>query len=124
MTQKTTVHGIHHVCMRVADIGQAVDFYTRWMGYTVRFRWEGGAMLRAADGTCLEIFPEKAGKGYEHVAYCSGDVDADYRTALDAGGEAVTPPKDVTVAGVLPARIAFFRDPCGSLVELFEEVKK
>lgn len=123
MAGSTTVHGVHHVCMKVADIGAAVEFYTRSLNYTVRFRWEGGAMLRGADGVCLEFFPQGDVRGYEHVAYVSEDVDADYAAVLRSGCEGVTPPKDVTVAGVLPVRIAFFRDPCGCLIELFHEKK-
>lgn len=117
------IKGIHHVCMKVKDIQQSVDFYTKEMNYEIRLQWDGGAMLKAPDGTHLEFFPEGSEKGYAHVAYACSDVDKVYHQALSYGCESVKAPIDITIPSNPPlvARIAFFKDPHGNTIELFHE---
>ncbi|PJI08221.1 MULTISPECIES: VOC family protein [Clostridium] len=117
------IGGIHHVCMKVKDIQQTVDFYTEKMNYKIRLQWDGGAMLKAPDGTHIEIFPEDEEKGYAHVAYVCSDVDEAYKQALSYGCESVKAPVDITIPSNPPlkARIAFFKDINGNKIELFHE---
>jgi glyoxylase I family protein len=117
------IRGVHHICMKVADIGAAVDFYTKEMGYSVRIRWDGGALLRSPDGTHLEFFPVDEEKGYAHVAYVCTDVDKAFARMVGSGCAPVVEPKDAQLPcePPLPIRIAFIRDPAGQLIELFHE---
>lgn len=116
--------GAHHVCMKVADVQKSVDFYTAQLGYTVRLRWDDGALLRGADGSQLEFFPIDEEKGYAHVAYVCTDVDAAYACLLQNGCTPVSAPESLTIPSApgLPVRIAFVRDPAGCKFELFHEV--
>lgn len=122
--QNTYFTGVHHVCMKVADVQKSVDFYTSQFGYAVRLRWDGGALLRSPDGTQLEFFPIDEEEGYSHVAYICTDVDAAYAHLLQNGCTSVSAPESLTIPSTpgLPVRIAFVRDPAGNKIELFHEV--
>lgn len=116
--------GIHHVCIKVPDLKESVDFYTKTMNYEVRLEWDGGAMLKAPDGTHLELFPVDGEEGYAHVAYRCDDVDEAYRLAVAAGCASVKEPCSLTIASKPPldVRMAFVADPSGNTIELFHEV--
>ena len=121
--EKSFIKGIHHVCIKVHDIGESINFYTQKMGYEVRFQSEQCAMLNAPDGTRLEFFPEDNEKGYVHIAYDCNDVDGMFQLAVESGCKAVKMPTDVKLPAIPPihARIAFFKDPEGNTIELFHE---
>lgn len=123
--QENLIKGVHHICMKVEDVNASVDFYTQKMGYKIRLKWDGGALLVSPDGTHLEFFPIDDEKGYAHVAYVCSDVDRAYQLMIDSGCESVIEPKDVSLPSdpPLPVRIAFFKDPAGNLIELFDEKK-
>lgn len=117
------IKGIHHVCMKVEDIDKSVQFYTENFGYTVRLKWDGGAMLNAPDGTRLEFFLPDEQKGYAHVAYVCDEVDKAYDQAVECGCSPVSAPIDFTIPSkpALNVRIAFIKDPAGNIIELFHE---
>lgn len=117
------IRGIHHICLKVQDVAQTVKFYTSVLNYQVWLQWDRGIMLKAPDGTHLELFPEDEEKGYVHVAYVCDDVDRVYREAIDSGCESVKVPQDVVIPSdpPFPVRLAFFKDPSGDIVELFHE---
>ncbi|MFT8887897.1 MAG: VOC family protein [Ethanoligenens sp.] len=121
---QTYFQGVHHICMKVDDIQRSIDFYTSKLGYTLRLKWDGGAMLKSPDGTHLEFFPVDEEKGYAHVAYVCTDVDAAYADLLKSGCTNVSAPESLTIPSEpgLPVRIAFVRDPAGNKIELFKEM--
>ena len=128
---KSTVKGLHHVALNVNDLEKAIKFYEA-LGMTLPRTWgegvEAGAMLDMGDGSILEMFANGDGKGIVgvigHFALDVDDVDAAYRTALEAGA---TPdpgwePMDIVIGSQppYPARVAFVFAPTGERVEFFQ----
>ena len=63
---------IHHVTIRVADVGDAVDRWTKLFGLSVREQTDGWALLRCTfEDYCLELrrLDGDGAPGVEHVAY-------------------------------------------------------
>lgn len=128
---KSTVKGLHHVALTVADLDACTAFY-RALGMTPLRSWgEGssaGAMLDMGDGSILEIFADGDGKGTQgavnHIALDVEDADAAYAAALQAGA-APQPgwePRDIVIGSQppYPARVAFVFSPTGERVEFFQ----
>ncbi|MBP0963431.1 MAG: VOC family protein [Oscillospiraceae bacterium] len=128
---KSTVKGLHHVALNVNNLEKAIKFYEA-LGMTQLRTWgeaeEAGAMLDMGDGSILEMFANGDGKVIVgvigHFALDVDDVDAAYRTALEAGA---TPdpgwePMDIVIGSQppYPARVAFVFAPTGERVEFFQ----
>ncbi|HEX6351351.1 VOC family protein [Actinophytocola sp.] len=105
---------IHHVTLAVADVEQAVDFYTRVVG--LRLRTDRPAT--AAAGAWLDVGGQQVHLVHadpppdrgQHMALLVPDLDAAVH-ALRAAGAVVTVPLDA-------ARRAFLTDPSGNAIEL------
>ena len=61
--------GIHHVCLRVADIDEAVERWSRQFGFTLRERDDERAYLRCAyEDYSLELVQAEA-PGFDHAGW-------------------------------------------------------
>ena len=121
--------GFHHVALRAQHLEQSIEFYTK-LGCSVIRSWgEGdgrGVMLHMGGGNNLEMFAGGTAQAeehprFEHIALKCDDVDADYQAALEAGATSQVEPKDGSLGGVLPIRIAFVVGPNQEVIEFFQE---
>src|SRR5438552_18072105 len=103
------VYGVHHVAINVADVDEAVAFYTKSLGLTVRtdrpdFGFPG-AWLDAGDQQIhLVEAPTPPAQG-QHFALLVADVDAAIVELRESGVQT----SDVVPVG--SARLAFVTDP-------------
>ncbi|WP_431025004.1 SMU1112c/YaeR family gloxylase I-like metalloprotein [Halomonas sp. H5] len=124
--------GIHHVALITADYPRAKHFYLEVLGAEVireTYRPERGSHkldLCLAPGIRLELFsfpdpPERPSYpeacGLRHLALATPDLEACI-AGLQAKG--ITP-EAVRVDALTGARFAFFSDPDGTPIELYEE---
>jgi catechol 2,3-dioxygenase-like lactoylglutathione lyase family enzyme len=137
---------VRHVGIVVVDLERTLGFYRDLLGLSVaRAMDEGGeylarmtglpaaaartVKLAAPGGGMIELLhftshpgvvgPERsaAEPGCSHVAFTVADVDATYRTLSAAGVRFHAPPQVAPDGG---ARVAYCRDPEGTIVELVE----
>jgi len=110
--------GIHHVSINVADVDEAVSFYTEVLGFTLRtdrpdFGF-GGAWLDVG-GQQLHLIsapvPSPAG---QHFAVRVEDIDTEVEEIRARGIEVSDP------VPVGRNRQAFLSDPSGNGIELHE----
>ena len=110
--------GVHHVAINVADVDEAIAFYTKRLGLTVRsdrpdFGFPG-AWLDAGDQQIhLVRAPTPAAQG-QHFALLVTDLDAAIEELRGS---------DVHVSDAVPvgsARQAFVTDPSGNTIELHQ----
>ncbi len=125
----------HHVGLTVTDIDRSEAWYRAALGLELQLSFElrggaRGAMLRSAGGAGVELFqvpdaqpgmsfadPPTAMRtaGFGHVAFETGDLDAAYVRAIEAGAAAVWAPRQSPEPD---RRMAFIHDPDGNLIEL------
>jgi len=123
-----------HVAISVSDVDRSLAFYRDLLGFPVLGRLyytnEIGLVIDFLDigkNAILEIFsfreaptkpseflPDDRQLGMRHIAFRVGDVDAVTARLKAAGVEFTLEPVDA-VGGV---RIAFFKDPDGTLLEI------
>ncbi|MBD0255890.1 MAG: VOC family protein [Cytophagales bacterium] len=118
--------GIDHPAVAANDVDQLADWYCRVLGYEKVFRHEKPVwMLRAADGTLLEIMPKDETPrperttwtpGWSHLALRVGDIEQAIRFLEEQG---------VTWGGELMAAIGggcvrTFYDPDGNMLQVVE----
>jgi len=110
--------GVHHVSINVNDADEAIAFYTRVLGLTVRddrpdFPFGGAWLdLGAEQVHLLEIdVPDDKG---QHFAIRVGDLDAAVAELRDRG-VTVTDPSPVGTS-----RQSFLHDPSGNRIELHQ----
>jgi catechol 2,3-dioxygenase-like lactoylglutathione lyase family enzyme len=110
--------GVHHVAINVSDVDEAIAFYTKALGLTIRtdrpdFGFPG-AWLDAGDQQLhLVQAPAPPAQG-QHFALLVGDLDATIAELREAG---------VNVGDAMPvgtARQAFVSDPSGNTIELHQ----
>lgn len=79
----TSVRGLNHVTLAVADVDRAVAFYRDLLGFRLRALWPAGAYLEAGPlWLCLSLDPAAADQvrgDYTHIAF---DVAAEAFDAL------------------------------------------
>jgi catechol 2,3-dioxygenase-like lactoylglutathione lyase family enzyme len=128
---------LDHVGLTVADLDAMTRWYCAAFGLDVEFEFAlahvafRGAVLRGA-GYRIELLhrdgsvpglqaanPVEAAltRGFGHIAFDVPDVDASYRTLLDAGAAERMSPRPSPEPGV---RMAYVADPEGNLVELLD----
>jgi catechol 2,3-dioxygenase-like lactoylglutathione lyase family enzyme len=114
--------GVHHVSVNVAELDQAVRFYTEVLGFTVRtdrpeLRVDGVWLDTAPGGRAQQVHLIVAdvppGKG-QHFAVLVADLDVAVADVRAAGAQVTDP------APVGTSRQAFLSDPDGNLIELHQ----
>ena len=126
---------IHHVALTVTDLDRAIAFYTQTLGFSLG-RWlrgpGGDTQIVFVDtpGGRVELFHYNEGAvvapartdnrttGFNHLAFAVADIDAEV-ARLKAAGVAFT--VEPAPRGTSPLRVAFFHDPDGNTLELFED---
>lgn len=119
--------GIDHPAIAVSDVIRVSAWYCRVLGYTVQHRDDAkpAQLLRAPDGTFLEVMPQLAvprplreccTPGHSHLAFRV----ADYAKAVAwLDGQGVTWLGDeVTAMG--GGRLRSFSDPDGNMLQIVE----
>ena len=111
----------HHIALKVKDVAACKAFYTETLGFPVAAQIPGREVyFIAIGGTCIELMsageasPIGQGAGFVHLAFQADDVDATYRDLAAKGVEFSVEPKSVG-----DIRLAFFSDPDGNTLELF-----
>jgi len=124
-----------HVTVSVSDVKHSLPFYRDLMGFPslgrLYYRNQVGLVIDFLDignGHILEVFsfdaptkpsewiPDDLQTGLRHVGFKVKDVDATAERLMQAGVPFTMKPMDA-VGGV---RIAFFKDPDGTLLELVQ----
>lgn len=125
-----------HVGISVADIGKATEWYCSALDLREEFAFEiaphnfRGVMLVSPQGFRIELL-ERTGSqpglqapdpltaaltlGYGHFALSVDDVDAAFRSLIEAGAAERMAPQPSPEPG---GRMAFVADPEGNLIEL------
>jgi catechol 2,3-dioxygenase-like lactoylglutathione lyase family enzyme len=118
------ITGTHHVALITSNFEQMRAFYTETLGLPVVGAFAGGAIIFLQAGpTTIELIGRAtyapAVGSWDHFAFQVEDVDAAYAELKALGVPFHVEPK--SVPDPLPeARIAFFKDPDGNILELFQ----
>lgn len=118
------VKGTHHVALRTPNFEAMEQFYSQTLGFPVVRRWDDKKIIFIDIGsTTIELIGRdeatadtKPTGGWDHVALLVDNVDDAYAELVEKGVRICSAPTD---AGEV--RIAFFFDPDGNVLELFEE---
>jgi len=141
------ITGFNHTSFTVADIGRAVAFWTRTLGFRAasvsprsgdwqaRVTGVAGAELMVAHlyghGHHIELIQYLAGAaertapapnatGAAHVCLEVSDIERAVRLMIDAGALPQGEIADVTTGTVKGCRACYIRDPEGILIELVQ----
>ena len=119
----------HHVAIQTANFEVMEAFYTETLGFPVTKRWDDvGIIFIDIGSTTIELIrkadaspssrPETPAPdlGLNHIALLVESTDAAFEEIQARQVNIVSPPKDFK-----DVRIAFFTDPDGNVLELFEE---
>lgn len=125
------IKGIDHVAVVTTDVERAAKFYTEALGFREVARLEtshsGTLVFMGLNGTLVELFGGGKAKtssgtaevGYRHICLLVDDVDAEHERLKGHGVDFDMEPTTVE-AGL---RVAFFKDPDGSPLELMQRPK-
>ena len=122
--------GLHHIAMRVKDLGATIAFYEA-LGCKVQRTWvrDGltNCMIDAGGTELMEVFSggtdnAEAFPRFEHLSFRSSDPDADFAAALAAGARPKVEPKDISQGDAFRARIAFVFGPDDEVIEFIKEL--
>ena len=113
----------HHIAMRSPNFEATKAFYTETLGFPIVGQIPGGSVVFIdIGGTTIELVPapgtgpvRKADCGLVHLALEVDDVDATYEELSSKGVAFFIQPKSVG-----DIRLAFFHDPDGNELELFQ----
>ncbi|GAA3512976.1 VOC family protein [Dietzia aurantiaca] len=91
-----TSHDTRMVILSTDDVDASVDFYTRALGFVLKFR--DGAHFAALDGNGITVAlatdSDHPAPGRVVLGVKTADVDASVAAAIAAGGESTTAPHD------------------------------
>ena len=118
--------GIDHPALAANDVDQLAEWYCQVLGYEKYFRHDKPVwILRAADGTLIEIMPKDETPrpqrttwtpGWSHLALRVGDIEQAIRyldeKGVTWGGELI----DAFGGG----RVRTFQDPDGNMLQIVE----
>jgi len=118
------VKATHHVALLTPNFEEMQKFYGDILGFPITRRWEGRDIAFIDIGsTTIELLgrdtatPEtKPTGGWDHVALHVESVDEAYKELVDKGVKIRNEPRNFN-----DVRIAFFFDPDGNVLELFED---
>lgn len=117
--------GLHHVALQTANFEAMRAFYTDVLGLPVVGNFPNRPIIFLGAGdTTIELVGEKTpgeqrGQGWAHVALRVPSTDAAAAELRERGISFHVEPKDFPPEAPT-VRIAFFRDPDGNELELFE----
>ena len=116
----------HHIAIYTARFERLREFYTRTLGLAEVGGFEGyNIIFLAAGGVTIELIEHNAADdtrgelGWNHLALEVADIDAAHAALAARGVWFDEPPYDFP-AGAPRARIAFFKDPDGNVLELIQ----
>ena len=106
---KARLVGINHVALEVGDLDAALEFYGRWLDFSLRGRVPGMAFLDAGDQfLALSEGRTQDPDADRHFGLVVDDRDA-VRTALAEAGIAPRPGRGLQI-----------RDPWGNVIEIVD----
>lgn len=121
--------GTHHVALLTRNFAALRQFYTETLGLREVGGFPGGKIVFFdAGSTTIELIDRSArseehappnAMGWDHFAFEVPDVDAAYEELSAKGVEFHIPPKNNSETNPA-ARLAFFKDPDGNELELFQ----
>lgn len=125
--------GLHHVAVQARDWQESLKLYRDVLGMEIIAECGSDErkilLLDAGDGAHIELFQPTAetpalgsvatNDPLTHVALAAADVRAATEHVRQAGYEITVEPKDVDL-GDLQVTIAFFKGPCGEVLEFFQ----
>ena len=141
-----TTLGINHSGIVVADLEEAIDFYTRVLGLRLldRREREGGAIsqvlgyegthirvadVAAPDGRVIELVhyvspvaeggssQERSVLGASHTAFNVSDMQAAFDRLVEGGAKRLNDPAEVAPG----KKVCYLQDPFGNWLELIEQ---
>jgi glyoxylase I family protein len=119
--------GTHHIALKTTNFARLCQFYGETLGLPLLGGFPGGTIVfYGAGDTTIEIITA-AGEdtppvlGWHHLAFEVADVDAAY-AELSAKGIAFHVEPKFAPADAPQARLAFFKDPDGNELELFQPI--
>lgn len=125
--------GIHHVAVQTRDWEASLRLYRDVLGMKIVAEFGSPErqimLLDTGDGSHVELFAptgespvdgnESPNDPVTHFALAAADARAAAEHVRAAGYEITVEPKDVDL-GSLSVTIAFFKGPCGEVVEFFQ----
>ena len=112
--------GVHHVALIVDDVDEAITFYTKTLGLTVRDDRPdfgvGGAWLDAGNQQLHLVEGTLPSQKGQHFALLFEDLDAVLDELRSEGLEVPEP------FGTPFSKQAIIKDPAGNMVELHQRV--
>lgn len=126
---------LHHVTLSVSDVNLVSQWYANYLGFTITDRFT----LTRPDGRQIDVarierpglklnisqFPGSVSsdrstenQGWRHIAFEVDDIDRTYQRLQLQGIQFITEPYTYDLPGY---RVAFFRDPEGNILELYQE---
>lgn len=119
------ITGAHHIALFTANFTTLRTFYTEMLGLPQVGSFPGGKtiFLKLGD-TAIELIERAdwangASGGWQHLAFTVADLDAAHVELVGKGIAFHVEPKNVPPHDP-SARIAFFKDPDGNILELFQ----
>jgi catechol 2,3-dioxygenase-like lactoylglutathione lyase family enzyme len=116
--------GTHHIALRTPNFEAMEAFYSQTLGFPVVRRWDERRIIFIDIGsTTIELIgrdeataDNNPSGGWHHVALLVENVEEAYAELVANNVRIQSPPKDLG-----DVVIAFFYDPDGNVLELFEE---
>jgi glyoxylase I family protein len=131
MLQKTM--GIHHIALLSNHFDEALKLYQEGLGLQIVHTWgkeKRVVMLDTGCGSCIELFEEKdkslpAVGRWMHLALNTGDINASFRRAVEAGAKPKMEPAFAEILEATPAPVymwfAFLTGFDGEEIEFIQE---
>ena len=119
--------GTHHIALRTPNFEQMRAFYSDVLGMAYLGGFAGKNIIFLDAGTTTveliewEGTPEQPSQGWHHLALEVEDTDAAYAELVAQGVPFHIEPRSVPPEAPV-VRLAFFTDPDGNQVELFQPI--
>lgn len=121
------VTGTHHIGLRTPNLAAMEAFYSQTLGFPVVNRWDDVNIVFVNIGsTLIELIGRDDATaqtnptgGIDHIALHVADIDAAFAELVEKGVKTRSEPRDFQ-----NARIAFFFDPDGNVLELVESPRR